>query len=171
MTQHKIGFIGLGRMGGPMALNIVRAGNPLTVHNRSTEKTTPLAEAGATVVDSPAAVAKASNVIITMLSDSVALQAVVLGPDGLLKSLQPDRVLIDMTTSDPKIMREVAKMVEKQGAHMLDAPVSGSVGLAEQGTLSIMVGGDEAIHERVKDILLAMGVAPPMLDQMVLRPW
>lgn len=157
MTQHKIGFIGLGRMGKPMALNVIGAGNPLTVYNRSREKTTPLAEAGATVVDSPAAVAQASNVIITMLSDSAALKAVVLEPDGLLKSLQPDSVVIDMSTGDPKISREVAKAVQAQGAHMLDAPVSGSTALAEQGTLSIMVGGDEAIHERVRDILLTMG--------------
>ena len=157
MTQHKIGFIGLGRMGSPMALNIVRAGNPLTVYNRTKEKTTPLAEAGATVADSPAAVAEVSDVIITMLSDSRALQEVVSGPDGLLNSMQPGSVLIDMTTSDPKISRQVAKAVQEQGSHMLDAPVSGSTALAEQGTLSIMVGGDEAIHERVRDILLTMG--------------
>jgi 3-hydroxyisobutyrate dehydrogenase-like beta-hydroxyacid dehydrogenase len=157
MAQQQIGFIGLGRMGSPMALNVIRAGYPLTVHNRTKEKTGPLAEAGATVVSSPAEVARAAEVVITMLSDSDALRTVVLGSDGVLKGLQPDSVLIDMSTVDPGTSRHVAKAVQTQDAHMLDAPVSGSTGLAEQGTLSIMVGGDETIHQRVRDILLAMG--------------
>src|SRR5688572_5697406 len=157
MKQQKIGFIGLGRMGTPMALNLTRAGYPVTVYNRTKEKTAPLAQAGAAVVDSPGEVAKTSEVTITMLSDSAALQAVVLGPDGLLKSLKPEALLIDMSTVDPKTSRQVAEAVRSQGAYMLDAPVSGSTALAEQGTLSIMVGGDEAIHQRVRDILLAMG--------------
>jgi 3-hydroxyisobutyrate dehydrogenase-like beta-hydroxyacid dehydrogenase len=157
MTRQKVGFIGLGRMGGPMALNVIKAGYPLTVYNRSKEKTASAAAAGAQVVDSPAAVAEASEIIITMLSDSAALQAVVSGPNGLLEKLQPDAVLIDMSTVDPEISREIAGAVQAKGAHMLDAPVSGSVGLAEQGTLSIMVGGDEAVHERVRNVLLAMG--------------
>jgi 3-hydroxyisobutyrate dehydrogenase-like beta-hydroxyacid dehydrogenase len=157
MSLQNVGFIGLGRMGVPMALNLSRAGYPLTVYNRTKEKAAPLAEAGATVVDSPGEVAQAAEVIITMVSDSAALQAVVSGPEGLLKDLQPNAVLIDMSTGDPKITREVAEAIRAQGAHMLDAPVSGSTSLAEQGTLSIMVGGDEAVHERVRDILLAMG--------------
>lgn len=157
MKQQKLGFIGLGRMGTPMALNLIRAGYPVTVYNRTKEKTAPLAQAGATVVDSPAEVATTSEVTITMLSDSAALRAVVLGPDGLLKSLQPGAVLIDMSTVDPKTSRQVAEAVRGQGAYMLDAPVSGSTALAEQGTLSIIVGGDDAIHQRVRDILLAMG--------------
>jgi 3-hydroxyisobutyrate dehydrogenase-like beta-hydroxyacid dehydrogenase len=157
MSKQKIGFIGLGRMGSPMALNVIRAGYPLTVYNRTKEKTAPLAQAGAAVVDSPAEVAKASQVVITMLSDSAALRAVVLAPDGLLKSLQPESVLIDMSTVDPENSRELAEAVRAQGAYMLDAPVSGSTSLAEQGTLSIMVGGDETIHERVRDVLLSMG--------------
>jgi 3-hydroxyisobutyrate dehydrogenase-like beta-hydroxyacid dehydrogenase len=157
MSKQKIGFIGLGRMGSPMALNVIRAGYPLTVYNRTKEKTAPLAQVGAAVVDSPAEVAKASQVVITMLSDSAALRAVVLAPDGLLKSLQPESVLIDMSTVDPENSRELAEAVRAQGAYMLDAPVSGSTSLAEQGTLSIMVGGDETIHERVRDVLLSMG--------------
>ena len=140
-----------------MALNVIRAGYPLTVYNRTKEKTTSLAEAGAAVVDSPGEVAKASTVIITMLSDSTALRAVVFEPDGLLESLQPEAVLIDMSTVDPKTSGEVAAAVRAQGAYMLDAPVSGSTGLAEQGSLSIMVGGEQTIHERVRDILLTMG--------------
>jgi 3-hydroxyisobutyrate dehydrogenase-like beta-hydroxyacid dehydrogenase len=157
MVQQKIGFIGLGRMGSRMALNVVRAGYRLTVYSRTKAKTTPLAQAGAAVADTPGQVAKASEVVITMLSDSAALRAVVLAPDGVLKSLQPDAVLIDMSTVDPGTSRGIAKAVRAQGAYMLDAPVSGSTSLAEQGTLSIMVGGDEAVHQRVRDILLTMG--------------
>lgn len=156
MTQ-KIGFVGLGIMGSRMAMNLVRAGYPVTVYNRTQEKTKPLAEAGATVAGSLAEVAQNAEIIITMVSDSAALQAVVLGPDGLLESLQPEAVLIDMSTVDPKVSKQVAETVQARGAHMLDAPVSGSTLLAEQGTLSIMVGGEESIHERVREILLKMG--------------
>lgn len=157
MSLQKVGFIGLGRMGLPMALNLSKAGYALTVYNRTKERAAPLAEAGATVVDSPGEVAQTAEVIITMVSDSAALRTVVLGTDGLLANLQPNTVLIDMSTGDPKITREIAEAVQGQGAHMLDAPVSGSTGLAEQGALSIMVGGGETIHDRVRDILLAMG--------------
>ena len=156
MTQ-KIGFVGLGLMGSRMALNLVRAGYPLTVYNRTQEKTKPLAEAGAVVVGSLAEVAKNSEIVITMVSDSAALQDVVLGPAGLLDSLQPGAVLIDMSTVDPKVSKQVAEAVRARGAHMLDAPVSGSTLLAEQGTLSIMVGGEESVHERVREVLLKIG--------------
>lgn len=156
MTQ-KIGFIGLGIMGSRMALNLVRAGYPVTVYNRTPEKTKPLAEAGATVAGSLAEVARNSEIVITMVSDSAALQDVVLGPAGLLDSLQPGAVLIDMSTVDPKISRQVAEAVRMRGAHMLDAPVSGSTIMAEQGALSIMVGGEESVHERVREVLLKMG--------------
>jgi 3-hydroxyisobutyrate dehydrogenase-like beta-hydroxyacid dehydrogenase len=154
---QKIGFVGLGRMGSPMALNLVRAGYPVTVYNRTPEKTRPLAEAGAAVAGSLAELAKDSEIVITMVSDSAALQDVVLGPDGLLDSLQPGAVLIDMSTVDPKISRQVAEAVRAREAHMLDAPVSGSTMLAEQGTLSIMVGGEESVHERVREVLLKIG--------------
>ena len=157
MTLQKVGFIGLGRMGLPMALSLSRAGYPLTVYNRTKEKAAPLVEVGATVVDSLGEVARAVEVIITMVSDSAALRAVVLGKDGLLKDLQSNAVLIDMSTGDPKVTREVAEAIQAQGAHMLDAPVSGSTALAEQATLSVMVGGDEAVHDRVRDVLLAIG--------------
>jgi 3-hydroxyisobutyrate dehydrogenase-like beta-hydroxyacid dehydrogenase len=154
---QKIGFVGLGRMGSPMALNLVRAGYLVTVYNRTPEKTKPLAEAGAAVAGSLAELARDSEIVITMVSDSVALQDVVLGPDGLLDTLQAGAVLIDMSTVDPKISRQVAEAVRARGAHMLDAPVSGSTMLAEQGTLSIMVGGEESVHERVREVLLKMG--------------
>lgn len=155
--KQKIGFVGLGRMGCLMALNLVRAGYPVMVYNRTQSKTVPLAEAGATVAGSPAEVAGNSEIVITMVSDSAALQAVVLGADGLLNSLQPEAVLIDMSTVDPKVSREIAEAVRDRGAHMLDAPVSGSTMMAEQGSLSIMVGGEESVHERVREVLLKIG--------------
>ena len=155
--EQKIGFVGLGRMGRPMALNLVRAGYPVIVYNRTPEKTKPLAEAGAMVAGSLAEVARNSEIVISMVSDSTALQAIVLGADGLLNSLQSEAVLIDMSTVDPKVSREVAQAVRARGAHMLDAPVSGSTMLAEQGTLSIMVGGEESVHERVREVLLKIG--------------
>ncbi|MCK6625293.1 MAG: NAD(P)-dependent oxidoreductase [Anaerolineae bacterium] len=156
MTQ-KIGFVGLGLMGSRMAMNLVRAGYAVTVYNRTPEKTKPLAEAGATVAGSLVEVAQNSEIVITMVSDSAALQSVVLGPGGVLEGLQPDSVLIDMSTVDPKVSRQIAEAVRAKGAHMLDAPVSGSTMMAEQGALSIMVGGEESIHERVREVLLKMG--------------
>jgi len=156
MTQ-KIGFVGLGLMGSRMAMNLVRAGYAVTVYNRTPEKTKPLAEAGAMVAGSLAEVAQNSEIVITMVSDSAALQSVVLGPGGVLEGLQPDSVLIDMSTVDPKVSRQIAEAVRAKGAHMLDAPVSGSTMMAEQGALSIMVGGEESIHERVREVLLKMG--------------
>jgi 3-hydroxyisobutyrate dehydrogenase-like beta-hydroxyacid dehydrogenase len=155
--KQKIGFIGLGLMGSRMALNLVRAGYPVIVYNRTPEKITPLAEAGATVAGSLVEVARNSEIVITMVSDSAALQAVVLGPAGLLDSLQPGAILIDMSTVDPKVSRQVAEAVRARGLHMLDAPVSGSTMMAEQGSLSIMVGGEESVHERVREVLLKMG--------------
>jgi len=155
--EQRIGFVGLGLMGSRMALNLVRAGYPVTVYNRTPEKTKPLAEAGATVAGSLAELAENSEIVITMISDSAALQDVVFGLDGLLDSLQPGAVLIDMSTVDPKVSKQVAAAVRARGAHMLDAPVSGSTLLAEQGTLSIMVGGEESVHERVKEVLLKIG--------------
>ena len=155
--KQKIGFVGLGLMGSRMALNLVRAGYPVIVYNRTPEKTRPLAEAGAIVAGSLAEVARNSEIVITMVSDSAALQAVVLGPDGLLNSLQPGAVLVDMSTVDPKISSQVAEAVAACGAYMLDAPVSGSTMMAEQGSLSIMVGGEESVHERVREVLLKMG--------------
>jgi 3-hydroxyisobutyrate dehydrogenase-like beta-hydroxyacid dehydrogenase len=155
--KQKIGFVGLGRMGSLMALNLVKAGYPVTVYNRTLEKTKPLAEAGATVAGSLTEAAKNAEIVITMVADSAALQEVVLGPAGLLDSLQPGAVLIDMSTVDPKISRQVAEAVRARGTHMLDAPVSGSTMMAEQGSLSIMVGGEESIHEQVREVLLKMG--------------
>ena len=157
MAKETIGFIGLGRMGSRMAVNVAKAGYPLTVYNRDPEKTRPLLEIGASAAASPAEAARVSQVVITMVSDSDALYQVALGSEGVLEGLQPDAVFIDMSTVDPVITRNLAEETRARGGHMLDAPVSGSTALAEAGTLSIMVGGSEQIMARVNDILLSMG--------------
>jgi 3-hydroxyisobutyrate dehydrogenase-like beta-hydroxyacid dehydrogenase len=152
-----IGFIGLGKMGTPMARNVRRAGFPLVVYHRVAERAAAFAEIGATVAESPRAVAGAADVVVLMLSDSAAVRDVVLSDSGVLHGLRPAAVLIDMSTIAPAVSREVAAAVAARGAHMLDAPVSGSTGVAEQGQLSIMIGGDAAVIDRVRDVLLAMG--------------
>jgi 3-hydroxyisobutyrate dehydrogenase-like beta-hydroxyacid dehydrogenase len=152
-----VGFIGLGRMGGRMAMNLARAGFSLTVYDRVREHALSLAEAGATVASSLAEVASRSEVVITMVTDSAAVEAIVLGDSGLLFSLRPGAVLIDMSTIDPRVSRKVARAVRARGAHMLDAPVSGSTALAEQGQLSIIVGGDQRVCESVRHVLLKIG--------------
>ncbi len=155
--KPKVGFVGLGRMGSRMARNILKAGYPLTVFNRTTEKMILLVEAGAARAVSLPELAHASAVIITMVSDSDALESVVLGPNGLLAGLGRETVLIDMSTVDPKTSKRVAEAVSTAGGHFLDAPVSGSVGMAEAGSLSIMVGGSPEVHDQVRELLLSMG--------------
>ena len=153
----RVGFAGIGRMGRPQAANIAKAGFPLTVWNRTRAKAEELAaEVGATVVDRPADLA-GCDVIITMMADGPATESVYEGPDGILAGLAPGRVLIDMATLAPSQMRSLAERVTGKGATFLDCPVSGSIALATAGTLTLMVGGDAAIVEKVRPVLAAMG--------------
>jgi len=156
-AARAVGFIGLGRMGSRMAMSLARAGFSLTVYDRVVDSSRPFAAAGVTVASSPADVASRSDVIITMVPDSAAVEAIVLGESGVLDSLRPGAVLIDMSTIDPNVSRKVAAAVRERGGHMLDAPVSGSIALAEQGQLSIIVGGDPAVCDSVRDVLLKIG--------------
>jgi 3-hydroxyisobutyrate dehydrogenase-like beta-hydroxyacid dehydrogenase len=155
-AARHVGFVGLGRMGSPMAMNLLKAGFSLAVYARNPARTRALADAGATVASSLAELAGRSDVLVTMVSDSAAVQEIVLGESGLLGGLRPGTVLIDMSTIDPQVSRQVADAVRAHGGFMLDAPVSGSTGLAEQGQLTIMLGGDAAVYEGVRDVLLAM---------------
>lgn len=155
--MKRIGFIGLGLMGGPMAANFARAGYPLTVYNRSPEKCEPLKALGATVAASPAEVAQASDVVITMLSDAQAVEGVIFGADGVLAGARPGMVLIDMSTIAPEQSRSIAARLSAHGIAMLDAPVIGSTGPAAAGTLGIMVGGDEQVFQANRDVLSVMG--------------
>ncbi len=152
-----IGFIGLGLMGKPMALNLLKAGYPLVVHSRSRGPVDALVAAGARAASSPAEVAKQSDVVITMLPDSPDVRSVLAGPDGVFSATKPGTVIVDMSTIAPSAARDLAAQAAGLGATMLDAPVScGEIG-AIDGTLSIMVGGDAAALERVRPILEKMG--------------
>jgi 2-hydroxy-3-oxopropionate reductase len=154
---ERIGFIGLGIMGRPMAQNLLQSGYELTVHNRSPEKAQELGEAGASVASSPREVAHESDIIITMLPDSPQVREVVAGEDGVLEGIHEGALLIDMSTISPVVTEELAQAVKEKGASMLDAPVSGGDVGAIEGTLSIMVGGEEEDFQRAMPLLEAMG--------------
>jgi len=154
---EKIGFIGLGVMGKPMAKHLIAAGHALTVHNRSRGAVDELAAAGASAAASPADVARASKVIITMLPDTPDVERVLTGPDGVLSALASGASVIDMSSISPAATERLAKLVADKGGSMLDAPVSGGEIGAINATLSIMVGGDEATFHRMKPILDVMG--------------
>jgi 2-hydroxy-3-oxopropionate reductase len=154
---QSIAVVGTGRMGGPMALNLLRAGFAVHVYDTSTMQIEKLTQQGATAADSAQAAARAAETVITMLPSDDALQQVVEGPGGLLEVLRPGQVLIDMSTSKPATNQRLAALVAARGAHMLDAPVSGGEQGARDATLSIMVGGERAIFERCRPALAALG--------------
>ena len=150
--------MGLGIMGMPMARNLMAAGYELVLHNRTRYKAEELANAGrAEVADSPAEVARNSEVVITMLPGPPEVAEIVAGEEGLLDGAGEGSLLIDMSTSSPVLTRELARTARERGVGMLDAPVSGGDVGAIEGTLSIMVGGDEANFQRAKPLLESMG--------------
>ena len=157
MATTTVGFIGLGIMGMPMARNLMKAGYDVIAFNRTISKVQELASEGATAATSPKEVAEAATVIITMVTDSPDVEAVVLGSDGAIEGIQPDAVLIDMSTISPSVTREIAAQLKEKDAHMLDAPVSGGSWGAIEGTLSIMVGGEKNIFDRCLPVFQAMG--------------
>ena len=155
--KETVGFIGLGLMGRPMALNLLKAGYTLVVHSRSRGPVEAVAAAGATAATSSAEVARRSDVIVTMLPDLPDVRQVLAGPDGVLPAVRPGAVIIDMSTIPPTAARELAAEATRHGATFLDAPVSGGEIGAIDGTLAIMVGGEAAAVERVRPVLNAMG--------------
>ncbi|MDR7482037.1 MAG: NAD(P)-dependent oxidoreductase [Armatimonadota bacterium] len=155
MTQ--LGFVGLGVMGGRMVRRLLDAGYPVTGYNRTRAKAQWLLDRGMRWAESPRAVAEAVDVIFTMVADTDALRAVTRGPDGILAGLGAGKVYVDMSTVSPAESRALAAQVAERGARMLDAPVSGSVTTLEEGRLSIMVGGDREVFERVRPVLQAIG--------------
>jgi 3-hydroxyisobutyrate dehydrogenase len=157
MAQQRLGFIGIGVMGRPMCLNLLKAGFALTVFSRRPESAAPVVEAGGKRADSPRAVAEASDVVITMVTSSPDVEQVVLGPAGVLEGARPGLILVDMSTIAPSVAKTVAEAARARGVDMLDAPVSGGSQGAEAGTLSIMAGGDAAVFERCKPVFEAMG--------------
>ena len=152
-----VGFVGLGVMGRPMAKHIVAKGHAVVVYNRSRPAMDELVAAGAAAADSPADVARRATVIVTMVSDTPDVEAVICGPQGILEGLQPGSVVIDMSSISPVATKRLAASVAAKGGSMLDAPVSGGEIGAVNGTLSIMVGGDAAALARVRPILECMG--------------
>jgi 3-hydroxyisobutyrate dehydrogenase-like beta-hydroxyacid dehydrogenase len=152
----RVGFAGLGHMGLPMAIRLDGHGFPLTVWNRNASRAAPLADRGIRLAGSPRELAAASEVIITMLADGAAVRAVWCGPDGLLSGCRAGCVAVDMSTIGPTAAREIASEAGRHGVEFLDAPVSGSTVLAEQGTLTTMVGGPAAGFERVRPVLAAL---------------
>jgi 3-hydroxyisobutyrate dehydrogenase-like beta-hydroxyacid dehydrogenase len=153
----KVGFVGLGVMGGGIARRLLDTGHDLAGWNRTQEKATSLVEAGLVWCDSPREVAERSDVVFSMVTNVAALEAITDGPDGILAGLSPGKVYVDMSTVSPAASRALAERVRATGAEMLDAPVSGSVATLEQGKLSVMVGGDAATFERVESILRDVG--------------
>jgi len=154
---NSIGFIGLGIMGQPMALNLVKAGHKLTVYNRSAGKTEALKQAGAQVASTPAAAAKDAEFVIIIVTDSAAVEEVVLGKDGILGTVASGAIVIDSSTISPAVSRKMACHVAGKGASWLDAAVTGSKHGAEKGELTFMVGGDRQTFERALPILQVLG--------------
>ena len=157
MSHQIIGFIGLGIMGKPMAHNLLKAGYPLVVHNRSQKPVQELVAAGAMAATCPSQVANQSQVVITMLPDSPDVEEVALGPEGLVEAVRPGMIFIDMSTIAPAVAVRVAAALGQKGARCLDAPVSGGDVGAREGTLSIMVGGDRATFDEVRPIFEVLG--------------
>jgi 3-hydroxyisobutyrate dehydrogenase len=149
-----IGFIGLGRMGAPMAGHLIDAGHELVVYDARPAAVEPLLDRGAMLADSPRAVAEAAEIVITIVPSSREVEVVVA---DLLPALGPLHLLVEMTTADPSVTRRLAAQVEERGARFIDAPVSGGVKGAVEGTLAIMVGGEAADVERARPLLERMG--------------
>jgi 2-hydroxy-3-oxopropionate reductase len=154
---EKIGFIGLGVMGRPMAKHLVAKGQNVVVHNRGRAPVDDLVAAGATAATSSTEVARQSTIVITMLPDTSDVELVLTAPDGVIAGLQRDAVVIDMSSISPVATRRLASLVAARGGTMLDAPVSGGEIGAINAALSIMVGGDERAFARVRPVLECMG--------------
>jgi len=155
--MRKIGFIGLGLMGSGMSMNLVKAGFPVTVWNRTASKMEPLLEAGAKGAGSPKEVAENSDIVVSIVTDSQDVEEVILGPEGAIHGARPGAVVIDMSTISPSVTRRIAEELGEKGVGMLDAPVSGGAIGARDGTLSIMVGGEDETFQECLPIFEAMG--------------
>jgi 3-hydroxyisobutyrate dehydrogenase-like beta-hydroxyacid dehydrogenase len=153
----RIGFIGLGNMGGPMALNLIKAGHTLIVHDVRREAAAPHLQQGAKWADSPQAVARESELVLTSLPGPKDVEAVALGAGGIIHGAVAGTIYADLSTGSPTMMRRLHAAFKAKGVHVLDAPVSGGVIGAQRGTLQVMVGGEEPIYNEVKDVLTGIG--------------
>jgi len=154
---RSVGFIGLGIMGRAMARRLVDAGHRVTVWNRDASKAAELVAAGARHAASPRAAAEGADAVITMVTDSTAVRTVILGPDGAIHGAREGSVIVDMTTMHPSVAREVGAALRAKNIGFLDAPVTGMEFRARDGTLSILVGGEKADLEKVRDVLSILG--------------
>ena len=150
----KLGFVGLGAMGSQVAARLLAAGHTLTGYNRTRAKADALAEAGLSWSDSPRAVAAASDIVFSMVTDDAALRAVAEGEDGVLAGLGPGKIFVDMSTVSPATSRRLAEQAAEHEAQMLDAPVSGSPLSVKEGKAAILVGGEIAVFESARPVLL-----------------
>ena len=156
-TTTRIGFVGLGNMGGNMAARFLAAGYPVYGEARSHDHAQRLIDDGLQWRDTPREVAKAADIVFTSVPDDDVLDTIASGPDGILAGLAPEQIWVDMSTVSPRASRKLAERVRLQGAALLDAPVSGSVPQVQTGTLTIMVGGDEQAYARVEPVLRELG--------------
>jgi 3-hydroxyisobutyrate dehydrogenase len=157
MNTTKIGWIGLGKMGIPMSQQLIKAGYPVTVYNRSKEKEDPFKSKGIATASSPALLLQNADIVIIMVSDDKAIRDIFNDENGLLNAKISGKIIINMSTVSPAISKEMAVLCEQRGSHYLDAPVSGSVKQAEEGQLVIMVGGKEDTFEQAKPVLEKIG--------------
>ena len=162
----KVGFIGLGIMGKPMAKNLIKAGYELVVLDRNKTATDELVALGAEKEDSPKAVATKTEIIITMLPNSPHVKEVALGENGIIDGAKEGTIFIDMSSIAPLASKEIAEKLAVKGVEMIDAPVSGGEPKAIDGTVSIMVGGKEEVFNRVKDLLLKMGASAVLCGEV-----
>ena len=153
----KVGFIGIGIMGKPMSRNLLKKGFALTITDVNEAAVNELVQEGAKGVASPMEVARESDVIITMLPNNEIVKSVILGENGIVQGAKPGTIVVDMSSVSPIVSREVAAALQERGLHLLDAPVSGGEPKAIDGTLSIMVGGEEEIFQKALPVLAAMG--------------
>ena len=158
-AKPNIGFIGMGHMGSHIALRLLASGYSLTVYDRTMEKTQPAVSQGAHAAATPRTVAEQSDVILSSVTDDVALQAVMFGPKRVLAGAQPGTIAIEMSTVSPTASRHVYEVAKEHGIQMIDAAVSGSVPQVEAGSLVIFVGGEQEIYQACKPILNVLGTS------------
>ena len=149
----RVGFIGLGLMGTPISLNLLKAGFELSVWNRTSAKTQPLVAAGAVRAESIGQLTRSSDVVITMVTDAAASESVICGKDGVLDHARPGLILIDMASIAPEMSRSIAERAQQRSVRMLDAPVTGNPKAAEAGKLGVMIGGDKETVDQVRPLL------------------
>ena len=164
--MKKIGFIGLGIMGKPMAKNLLKAGYPVVCYDMVGANVDEVCAAGAQKGESSMDVAQRSDVVITMLPNSPQVKEVLFGKEGVADGVKPGSIVVDMSSIDPMASKEFAALLKNKGVDMIDAPVSGGEPKAIDGTISIMCGGEEAVFDRVKDILLKMGASAVLVGEI-----